>query len=310
MIPVVPCHALSLRSVLLSWALALAVWPLAWALPVLAQGLATAAVGGDWIGASIPWGQVPWALVNEPGIAFAASRSAVLSYWLPPLLLPLALAVALPLLWPTSGRWVAELALFHAALASAVLGLAWATPLGMVDGPGTGLVRFAGLPPRLVALGLPLLACIAAPLAFRRLGGRLWPAWGGPTRRRRLALVLVHGALPGAAWICGACLLGWSMSPAALAGVAAVLVGSLLAGFVLVPRAALRAELSIGPKTLLAIALVAVAVLPVALWAGASHGGRPLALLWGQPTLTNNIRPAMLRRQLTLPRAATGRPAR
>jgi hypothetical protein len=47
MIPAVPCHALSLRSVLLSWSLALAVWPLAWALPVIGQGLATAMMGGD-----------------------------------------------------------------------------------------------------------------------------------------------------------------------------------------------------------------------------------------------------------------------
>ena len=304
------CHALAPRSVLLSWVVAVAVWPVAWALPLCAQGLATAAVGGSWIGLSLPWGATPWALVNEPTIAFAASRAALWAYWLPPPLLAALLALGVPVLAPTSGRWAGELAAFHLALASAVLGLGWAPHLAADDGWLAGLVRFSALGDDLVVAACLLIACLAAPLAFRRLGGRLWPARGGATRWRRVLLVVWHGLAPAAAWAVAARLLGWPLSRPALAGMSLVLGTALLAALTVAPRAAVRPDLTVAARTLVVSAVLAALVALPAAWAGAAREGRARALLWGQPSETNNVRPAALRVPLTPLRGATAPPAR
>jgi hypothetical protein len=72
----VPAHPLSLRVVLLSWALAVVLWPVAWWGVAIAQGLGVLFAGGGWIGIAVPLGSQPWALVNEPDIAYASSRAA------------------------------------------------------------------------------------------------------------------------------------------------------------------------------------------------------------------------------------------
>ena len=169
---------LSGRVVLLSLGLAAVAWPLAWLLLAVAQGLGVLLAGGSFIGVSLPLGHHPWALVNQPSVAFASSRAALWGYWLAPALVALALAIALPLLAPTGRRWGGELLVNHLALAFAVLGLGWAPPLGLGDGPARGLERFFEIPPLAFLAGCALAGALSAPLVHP-------PPVGQPLARAR-----------------------------------------------------------------------------------------------------------------------------
>jgi hypothetical protein len=199
MIATVPAHPLSWRVVLLSWALAIVLWPVAWWGLTVAQGLGVVLAGGDWIGVAVPLGAQPWALVNQPGIAYASSRAALWGYWLAPLLAPAVLAGLLPWLAPAPSRgWAGELALFHVAFASAALGLAWAPPLGVADGPAAGLFRFWKIAPRHTLAVAALVAVVAVQGSVIRLAARWWAAPGGPLAAdaRRLAARRRGGGIP------------------------------------------------------------------------------------------------------------------
>lgn len=306
----VASHPLELRVVLLSWLVAAICWPLAWLVPVLAQGAAVATVGGQWIGLAVPFASQPWALVNEPTVGFAATHAALWAYWLAPLLAPIPFALLLPLLVPAGRSWLGELLVFHFALASAVLALGWAAPLGVEDGPAAGLARFWEVGEH-TAVGVCLfVAAVSVPFTMMRLLAHLWHVPGGPTRRRRLATAVLHVAVPLGGWCAAVILGGWR-----LPGLSAIMAGGLVViallsafSFVSHPPPAKKRE----PRW---VALVAAAVLALAVggpvaWAGAPFAGMPRALLWGPPLATNNIRKEMKRLELRRLLVPTAPPAR
>ena len=281
---------LSGRVVLFSLGIAAVAWPLAWLLLALAQGLGVLVAGGSFIGVSLPLGQHPWALVNQPNVAFASSRAGLWGYWLAPSLVALAFAIALPLLAPTGRRWGGELLVNHLALAFAVLGLGWAPPLGLGDGPARGLERFFGVSSVVFLGGCALAGAVAAPLAILRLSGGLWHVPHSLTRVRRLAVVAIHALVPAASWLALSVLLGWRTGPAPMMTAGAVLGGAAIAAWLWVPRAGIVRRDAPGPGRIVVAWTLGLVVLALALGAGAPSGRAPRALLWSKPSATNNIR--------------------
>jgi len=167
-------NPLSFRVVVLSWLVALAVWPLTWIGLAAAQGVGALLAGGGWIGIAVPLGAHPLGLVNEPTVAFAGSRAALWLYWLAPALAALAVSAAAPPLAPAPPGWLGELTVFHAAASAAVLGLGWAPPLGAADGPAAGLLRFWGWQPGVLEAVAAGAGAVTIQLAVARLAGHLW----------------------------------------------------------------------------------------------------------------------------------------
>jgi len=288
-------NPLSGRVILLSWAVALAAWPVAWLLIAVAQGVGVLAAGGGWIGVAVPWGAQPWGLVNEPDIAFAARDAALWSYWLPPLVLPPLLALGLPVLVSTPGSWLGEAAVAQFSLASAVLGLGWAPPLGVDDGPIAGLAQFWKVEPDTVLIAAAVAAAVAVQPALLRLVGHLWAAPGGPKRVRRILAALAHGAVPAIGWAAAVLLLGWGLPLRSTATVAMAVIAGAVGAAMWVPHAPLRPGHEISWRRLVATCLAGVVIALATAWAGAPTDGHAKALLWGTERTTSNVRPGMAR---------------
>jgi hypothetical protein len=306
----VPPNPLSRRVVVLSWVIAAFVWPCVWWLIAAAQGAAVALVGGEWIGVAAPLGAAPWGLVNEPGVGFASSPTALYAYWLAPLLLPAIVALLVPLFLPGGGRWSGELILFHVAFASAALGLGLAPSLGRVDGPIAGLERFWAVSPTVAVTLAALAAAILVQLPVLRLSGALWSAPGGPLRRRRGAVAVLHGGMPALAWVGLVAAAGWRLAPADVAPFLAVLAAALLGALAWVPRAPRWRPRQPGWVGIAVGAVLAAAIATLAAWAGAPRGRAAAAFLWGPETTTSNVRAAMERVELRRHRVPTAQPGR
>jgi hypothetical protein len=286
-------NPLSPRVVALSWGAALLAWPLAWLLLAVAQGLGTVIAGGGWIGVAVPLALHPWGIVNEPTIAFAGTRAALFLYWLAPLLAALVLAALLPTVIPVPPSWLSEVGVFQLAFACAVLGLGWAPPLGVADGPAAGLARFWGVSVSVFLAVAAVLGALAVQLAVARLASHLWAEPGGPLRGRRLLVVLAHGFVPAALWLGVVVVQGWAVPPLAVATTAAVLVGSLFGAWFWVPSSPLHPRPNVRWSTVVVLIVLGAAGFAAAAWAGAPRRGHGAALVWGFPGQTNNVRPGM-----------------
>jgi phage shock protein PspC (stress-responsive transcriptional regulator) len=299
MIPTVPPRIFSLPLLCTSWAFGLLAWVLVWwALPAC-QGFAVALAGGQWIGLAVPPWTQPWALVNEPSVGFAATRTALWSYWLSPFLAAAVLALLLPQL-PTGSSWGARLLLLHLALAAANLGFAWLPGLGVEDGLLAGLARFFGLDPVLAPWGGVALTVLlqAPPLAW--FASHLWHGPGGPTPARKLRLWAAHLVPPAASWLAAVAFTAPQLPRRSLA---TFLAAQLLALALLLGR---KPPHPLGARELgrttpfLAWALVLLLAVPS--WvAFAPAAGRPKGYLWGRERLTSNVRREVLRLPLKLP---------
>jgi len=282
----------------LSWAVALAVWPLTWWVLSAAQGVGVILLGGQWIGLSAPLGAAPWALVNEPGIAFAVSRGALYGYWLAPFLLAAVIALLVPVLLPGGSGWLGELFAFHLANACAVLGLGWSPALGSADGALAGLRRFWEIDPGLAATGAAAAGVVAVQAQAARLVAPLWDGPGGPLRRRRVGAALAHGLVPAVVWWGATVALGWSPPTGAVAGAAVVVAALIAAAWIWVPRHPRLRRPAPGPTRVLAASGLGVCVAAVALWFGAPRGGSAQAVLWAAEGTTSNVRADRVRVRL------------
>ena len=310
MIAFVRLNPLSPRVLVLSWAVALLAWPFAWLLLAVAQGLGTVVAGGGWIGFAIPLGLHPWGLVNEPSIAFAATRAALFLYWLTPPVAALAVAALLPTVVPVPPSWLSEVGIFQLAVGCAVLGLGWAPPLGVADGPAAGLARFWNVSPGVSLATAAALGAGVVQLAVARLASHLWVEPSGPLRRRRLLVVLAHGFVPAGCWGVAIIAQGWAVPPLAVVTTGAVLVGALLGAWWWVPRSPLHPRPQLRWGTVIVMAALGVVVFGAAGWAGAPRHGHGTAFVWGRPGETNNVRPGMAVVRLTTLPAPRKPPAR
>ena len=266
-------------------------WPLVWTMLAVAQGVGAQLAGGSFIGISVPLGAHPWGIVNQPSVAFAATRAALWGYWLAGTLVAVAVALLLPTVVPVPDTWCWELFVFHLATASSVLGVGWASGCGVGDGPIAGLRTFWDVP-TLTSLGVAAGVALATSIpAVNRLGGHLWTVPGGATRGRRVLVALLHGWVPWLLWIVVTLALGWPLSEWSIIGSAAAAVGCLIGALGLTPRAATHPRTEIGTGILAVTLFLGVSVSAALVWAGTPRLGEPLVILWGTRTMTNNIRP-------------------
>jgi hypothetical protein len=284
---------LSPRVLVLSWAVALFAWPLAWLLLAAAQGVGTVIAGGGWIGVAVPMGLHPWGLVNEPSIAFADTRAALVLYWLAPPLAALVFASLVPTVVPVPASWVSEVAVFQLAAASAVLGLGWAPPLGVADGPASGVEVFWGVSPALFVSLAAVIGAAVVQLAVARLCGHLWIEPGGPRRGRRVMVACAHALPPALVWGVAVFAQGWAIHPLSLVTAGGVLAGTLIGAWVWMPRSPLHPRPHVRWWAAMVTGAAGVTVFALALWAGAPARGHGTALVWGLPGRTNNVRPGM-----------------
>jgi len=259
-------------------------------LAVAGQGIGALAGGCGWIGISTALDRQVWALVNQPILDFATELES-LGYWLGSVVLPLLVAFAAIPLLPRARSLAAELIVVQLTWACAVIGLAWLPLLDPLDGHLVRWVELWRLPAPLLFLA-PALAIPAAVPPTLRLLGLLRIGRPNTGRALRLATVMLHLALPAAAWVAAAtALLGALPPPSALAAGAAVVVALSTAWFGYPPAFVHRLRpLSLGSWLLLA-ALAAAAVAIVWLAGRPLPEGRRAGLLWAQPTASNNIRP-------------------
>lgn len=285
-----PATPLAPRVLLLSLAVALVVWPLVWLLLAVAQGVGVMLGGGEFIGISMPWGQYPWALVNQPSVAYSSSRAALWGYWLPSTLVAGALAGLVAILAPSSRRWGGELAVHHVACAAAALGLGWAPALGMTDGPARGLERFWDVPDLGFVGACALVGVALSWLPVTRLAGGLWHQSAQLTLTRRVAVAALHGVLPASIWVALVHLQGWRPGLLPVLGIALVAFGPVAVLVLRIPRASMHRRELPSAIWLGSLWLISVAVLGVALAAGAPSGRSARGFVWAKPSATNNIR--------------------
>ncbi|MCX7894433.1 MAG: hypothetical protein N2447_00545 [Thermoanaerobaculum sp.] len=289
---------LSLPVLLASWLWALGSWALFWGFLPVSQGLATWAAGGEFIGLSLaPWTQ-PWALVNQPSPGFAATNTALWSYWLPPFLWAVAVALVLPQL-PPGNSLHRHLLLLQGATGAAFLGLGWLPGLGLEDGLLAGLARFFHQDPHLWRWGTALLAVLLLRPVTVALCSYLWYGRRGPTPRRRMVAVGLHLAIPAGLWVVLVALTAPRLPLASLGPFALVAVGTVTwAAFGKPPHP--RRGREFFPRRLwLALAWVLLAVMPLGT-AALPVEGRAKGYLWGQERMTSNVRREIHRLRLPL----------
>ena len=278
------------RGLLFGLLAAVATFPCALLLAVAGQGIGALAGGCGWIGISTAVDRQVWALVNQPTLHFATELRS-LGYWSGSVVLPLMVALAaLPLL-PRARTLAAELIVVHLTWACAVIGLAWLPLLDPLDGHLSRWLELWRLPAPLLFLA-PALAIPAAVPPTLRLLGLLRIGRPNTGRALRLATVMLHLALPAAAWVAAAAaLLGAPPASSALAVGAAVVVALSMAwlGY---PPAFVHRLRPLGLGSWLRLAALAAAAVAIVWLAGRPMPeGRRAGLLWAQPTASNNIRP-------------------
>ena len=276
--------------VCLSWAVAIAAFPLALVVAAVGQGLGAMAGGCQWIGLSLPLGRQAWALVNQPVMNFSSLPSAS-GYWLGSLILPLIIASGIIPLLPRARSMLAELSVVHIAWSTALVAGAWLPLIDSDDGHFVRWLSHQDWPQEGVWAG-PVLASIIALVPTIRL---LEMARRRQTSARSIArfgIVAIHLGFPLVAWVVLTTLVRGSLPVAATVGAALPLVTSLTVAWMRYPAPYVRPLEPTTPSRFAGV-LVAAALIAVFVW----FAGRPLpegrsaGLLWGTPQAFNNIRP-------------------
>jgi hypothetical protein len=281
---------LSPSAIVISWLAASAAFPLALIGAVLGQGLGALVGGCQWIGITLPLGRQVWALVNQPVLNFAALPSAG-GYWLGSTFLPLVMALTITSFLPRARSFVVELVVVQIAWAMSVVAVAW---MPLLDGKDGHLARFLALhgSPTVLVWLAPALAAVAALLPTLRLLELARRRRTDIRRGGRQLVVIVHLALPTAAWV-GAAFIASGSFPLLACLAAAMPVATVLvfAWFRFPAPYVHRLEL---PKASELAGLAAAAAL---LWCIVWFAGRPLpegrsvGVLWAHAQSFNNIRP-------------------
>ncbi|MGQ9751102.1 MAG: hypothetical protein ACUVRE_00390 [Thermoanaerobaculaceae bacterium] len=289
-----------MTSRILSWpvvtssiGLAVLAWVFLWWLLPIAQGLGTWGTGGSFIGLSVPTWTQPWALVNEPSVGFAATRTALWAYWLAPFLLA-AFLVFCSLQLPAGTSLLRHLFLVHLAWGASFLGLAWLAGLGLEDGLISGLARFFHLNPKAVLAGLQVLAGVGTRFPAVTLASYLWHLPQGPTPGRRLLLWLFHLLPVAVLWVCLAVLAAPRVPMISVALGAVTTLSALLWLVIAKPPHPRRQRELLRAAPLLTWGLVFLFATP-SFFAFSHWKGRPLGFLWGKEGLTSNVRQQVLR---------------
>jgi len=248
-------------------------------------------IGGcAWIGISTPIHLQAWALVNQPALDFS-SQPESLGYWLGSLILALVVGITTVGLLPRPRTLATELWAVQLAWGATAIGIAWMPLLDSEDGHPAKWLKLQGLPDELVWLA-PLIAAGASVPPTLRLLALVRSVRPHAGRRLRIAAVAVHLATPCLLWAVLATTLRGSLPIPAAVGLAAPILTAAVVAHVGYPAPYPHRLTELGWGAAIRLTFAAV-VLGTLLWVG----GRPLpkgacsAVLWGNPTSYNNIRP-------------------
>lgn len=280
---------LTARAIAFSWLVAPSALAFSVLVAVIGQGLGASLGDADWIGISTPIHRSCWALVNQPNLAFAASRDAI-GYWLGSIVAGLGLSLGIGLFLSRSSNVASQLIAIQYSWSLALVTGAW-YPL---SDPGEGhLERFLALqrlPGEIVWLA-PLIAAVAAIPAVLRLlalGRGSRSSYSAPHRVFHVFAVFLFP------------LIGWLVACAIMAGrlpiEACIACAAPLGAALIVAVVGWGQRPVIDPRPIALRSWCWAAVVGVLL-AGAVYGaGRPLpsggtvGILWNAPNGFNNIR--------------------
>lgn len=300
-------HPNRLRLVFVSWIVCLGASSFAALLTCAGQGVGAAIGGCDWIGLSAPVDRQPWALANQPSIAFASQPISLL-YWLGGVFVCCVWVVLVIPVAPRPRKVIWELAAIQAAFTVAVVGLGWFPLVDLWDGHIARMLRLRQLPTALVWV-IPVIGSWCALVPTTRLLALFRRSDRHLSRTGRLWAVLVHLVIPASLWIAAASfirvrqidhetpaltdltqIMGSPLLPAA--GSTMPLLAALLLAWFLFPRPWVQ---KVTPSTPAAVVLICVAsaLLVLTQWyvGGPAPENTRRGVLWSAPDSRNNIRP-------------------
>ncbi|MCP4895795.1 MAG: hypothetical protein GY906_02375 [bacterium] len=280
---------LTFGAIVFSWLVAIAAFAGAVLIATAGQGFGTWLGDGEWIGVSTPIHRHPWALVNQPNLAFAASRSAY-GYWLGSLSLGLGTSLATGLFLSRIPSVAGQLIAVQLSWATAVLSGAWFPLIDLKDGHLARFLSLHHLPDSALWMAPVLAGMVAIPAILRllALGRSSRDSFG---RIPRLLIVTVVLGPPLFVWIAAATILGGSLPIKACIACAAPLITIFAIAWMGWGRFPVINPEPVNWQAWFG-ATLAAALLVGAVWLA----GRPLAdgqiagVIWRKPNGFNNIR--------------------
>jgi hypothetical protein len=270
------------------------------------QGLGAIFGGCRWIGLTLPIGHQPWALVNQPSLAFAGETRAV-GYWLGGTIACLLVALLWVPLVPRPRGLTSELFAVQFSWMAAVVGLGWVALLDPWDGHLSRFLRLHHASPALVWI-VPVLGAWAALiptlrlLALARQGHPQLSRWG------RLATIGVHLGLPTLGWIVTGILVVIRTNPSRpgspfgglstpemlwppVLAAALPLLAAIMLAWLAFPRPWAHQPNPLSPKTTSLLLVTALCLIALQLVAGGPvPGGKARGVLWSPADSRNNVR--------------------
>jgi len=292
---------------MISWLAAASAAALAPLLIALGQGLGALLGGCEWIGVFTSIDRQPWALVNQPSVAYASQPIALL-YWLGGPLVALVWSLAVLPLFPRPNSLVWELAALQSSWMSIVAGLAWYPLLDLWDGHASRMLLLWDQPAALVWV-FPVVGAWCAMVPAAHVLRIVRSHERHLSRGGRLAAVVLHLVLPATAWVALANWLrvtqpapstsriadleSWAANPwVPVAGVAMPVIAALLLAWFLFPRPFSRRPPTSKTAAGFVLALAATTLFTAQWLAGKpSPDGFRRGFVWSAPDSRNNIRP-------------------
>jgi hypothetical protein len=189
---------LSARSLVFSWLSGIAAFLATPFIMVVGQGFGSWFGDAQWIGISTPLTHHPWALINQPNLAFASTSSAA-GYWFGAYVLAIILGAGAPALAHRSKANAGKLAAIQLAWASVVVAGAWFPLSDLDDGHLARWLTLNNVPLAVIWIA-PLVAGIAfvpTCLQLLALGREGRSRFGLPAR---LATVVLDLWIPALIW--------------------------------------------------------------------------------------------------------------
>jgi len=184
-----------------SWLAALSAGIVILGLVACGQGLGAIIGGCRWIGVTLPLHRQPWALVNQPSLAFSTDGTAI-GYWLGGTVACLLIATLVIPVVPRPRGLTSELMAIQISWMASVLGLGWIALLDPWDGHISRFLRLHEMSPALVWI-VPVLGAWAALMPTLRLLALVRGAQPQLGRSGRVLTVVLHLVLPACVWIMG-----------------------------------------------------------------------------------------------------------
>ena len=188
-------------AIVVGWVAALGAGIVTLGIIACGQGFGAMLGGCRWIGVTLPLHRQPWALVNQPSLAFSADGAAA-GYWLGGTVACLLVATLVIPFVPRPRGLTWELLAIQISWMASVLGLGWLALLDPWDGHLSLFLRLHEMSPALVWL-VPVLGAWAALMPTLRLLALVRGAQPQVGRSGRVLTVVIHLVLPACAWITG-----------------------------------------------------------------------------------------------------------